>query len=54
MARPKTKDATSCTFNLDNEVVKQLDNFSKETFIPKTKIVEEAIKNYIKSYNENK
>lgn len=49
MARPKTKQSITRSFSLDKEVVELLDKYSNKTFIPKTKVVEEAIKMYIKS-----
>lgn len=47
MAKPKTKDSKATTFTLDVNVIEQLNVYSEETMIPKTRIVERAIIEYI-------
>lgn len=47
MARPK-KNVTKVTYTLDTEIVEMIDNFNKETDIPKSKIVEKAVRSYAK------
>lgn len=47
MARPKTKSLKTCAFSLDEKIVKKLEQYSKETMIPKTRIVEKAIEQYL-------
>lgn len=46
MAREK-KNAKIVNFNLEMSIIKMLENYSKETGIPKTVIVEKAIKEYL-------
>ena len=52
MARKKEKYGMATTFNLDVEIVKLLDEYSKETGIPKTVICEKALKQYIEQQNK--
>ena len=47
MAREK-KDGKMTNFYLDKDVVELLEKYSEETGIPKTTIVEKAIKEYLK------
>ena len=47
MARKKEKNGIATTFNLDAKIVKLLDEYSKDTGIPKTVICEKALKQYI-------
>lgn len=46
MARTK-KDGKTANFFLSKDVIKMLDEYSRETGIPKTTIVEKALKEYI-------
>ena len=54
MARYKTKDLTPVSFRLDTEVVKALDDYSEKSMIPKTRIVETAIREYLNKLNSGK
>lgn len=50
---PRTpKKGTYMNFKLDNLVVEQLNRYSEETMIPKTRIVEKALSEFFE--NENK
>lgn len=46
MARPK-KDVTKVTYTLDSEVIQMIEDFNKKTDIPKSKIVEKAVRSYV-------
>jgi len=46
MARQK-KDTEARTFRLTTELLKKLDDYSEESMIPKTAIVEKAIEEYL-------
>ena len=48
MAREK-KDGKMTNFYLDKDVVELLEKYSEETGIPKTTIVEKAIRNFLTS-----
>lgn len=48
MAREK-KDGKMTNFYLEKEVVELLEKYSEETGIPKTTIVEKAIRNFLTS-----
>lgn len=48
MNKTKTKNSKATTFTLDVEVVRMLNDYSKISMIPKTRIVEKAIVEYIK------
>ena len=41
------KNLVKVTYTLDKNVSDMIDKYNKETFVPKTKIVEEAVKAYI-------
>ncbi len=45
MPRPK-KEGTSMSFKLKNEIVEQLNQYSEKTMIPKTCVVELALKEF--------
>lgn len=47
MAKPKTKDSKVVSFSLDVKVLDKLDKYCKETYVPKTKVVEVAVAKYI-------
>lgn len=47
MAKPKTKDSKVVSFSLDVKVLDKLDEYCKETYVPKTKVVEVAVTKYI-------
>ena len=40
------------TFSLDEDLIRRLKEFSKETMIPQSKIVEKGIKNIISKKND--
>lgn len=48
MAR-QNKDAKHLTFNLKSDVVDMINEYSEQTSIPKTAIVEKAIESYLKN-----
>ena len=54
MPKEKTKEFKASTYSLDVEVLRKLDEYSKETMIPKTRIIEQAIIEYIKKRKSNK
>lgn len=43
MSRYKVKDSNPISFRLDAALVKELDEYSKQSLIPKTRIVERAL-----------
>ena len=47
MARPKTKDSKSQTFRLRADIGERLDEYSEQSHIPKTAIVELALEEYL-------
>ena len=47
MAKPKTKDSKVVSFSLDVKVLDKLDEYCKETYVPKTMVVEVAVTKYI-------
>ena len=47
MARQKTKDLTPVSFRLDSEVVENLNEYSEQTMIPKTRLVETAMREFL-------
>ena len=47
MAKPKTKDPKIVSFSLDEKIVDRMNKYSKKTFVPKTKIVEQAVNEYL-------
>lgn len=53
MARAK-KDSEARTFRLSPEILKRLDNYSEKTSIPKTAIVERALKQYLEVVDEER
>lgn len=46
------KDYNNVTFSLKKDIIELLSKYSDESFIPKTRIVEEAIKEYITKRNK--
>lgn len=46
MARAK-KDGEARTFRIESEILERLDKYSDETSIPKTAVVEKALKMYL-------
>lgn len=46
MARPKGINTTPVCFSLHKETVDNLNKYSKESMIPKTKIIERALSDY--------
>ena len=53
MGRPKSKDAKSTSFSLDVEILKRLQASAKELNVPKTRIVERAIEEYLDRLEQN-
>ncbi len=47
MARPKGKTTEPTCFSLNKEVLARLNAYAEKTMIPKTKVVEKAITEYI-------
>ena len=47
MAKPKTKDSKTTSFSLDVKVLNRMNEYSKKTFVPKTKIIEQAVTEYL-------
>lgn len=47
MARPKGKTTEPTCFSLNKEVLARLNAYAEKTMIPKTKVVEKAITDYI-------
>lgn len=54
MTRPKIKESKTVSYSLDNEVLELLEKYARETMIPKTRIVEQAIKEYIEAHTKKK
>ena len=54
MPKEKTKEFKASTYSLDVEVLRKLEEYSKETMIPKTRIIEQAIIEYIDKRKNNK
>ena len=46
MARPKGINTTPVCFSLHKETVDNLNRYSKESMIPKTKVIEKALSDY--------
>lgn len=51
MARYKVKESKNVSFSLDKEVIEMLDKYAQESMIAKTRIVEQAIKEYIQTHS---
>jgi metal-responsive CopG/Arc/MetJ family transcriptional regulator len=47
MAKTKTKDSKVTSFSLDVKVLDKLDEYCKTTYVPKTKVVEIALNEYL-------
>lgn len=47
MGRPKGKTTECTSFSMNKEVLARLNAYSDETMIPKTKVVEKAIMEYL-------
>ena len=54
MSRKKIKDAVSHTFRIEKTISEKLEEYSVESMIPKTAIVEKAIKEYLDKMMEKK
>lgn len=52
MSRVKTKESTPISFRLESSVVEDLDAYSKKTMIPKTRLVEVAIREFLERHKE--
>ena len=53
MTRTKTKESTPISFRLESGLVDQLDGYSKKTMIPKTRVVEVAIREYLDNHKNS-
>lgn len=53
MAQDKKK-RIKVTYSLTQEVSDMIDDYNAKSFIPKTKIVEESVKEYIKKNSRSK
>lgn len=47
MGRPKGKTTEATSFSLNKEVLARLNAYSEETMVPKTKVVEKSITDYL-------
>ena len=52
MAKTKTKDSKVTSFSLDVKVLDKLDEYCKTTYVPKTKVVEVALNEYLDKMEE--
>ena len=52
--KEKIKEFKANTYSLDVDVLRKLEEYSKETMIPKTRIIEQAIIEYIDKRKNNK
>lgn len=52
MSQVKTKESTPISFRLESSVVEALDAYSKTSMIPKTRLVEVAIKEFLDKHKE--
>ncbi len=53
MAREK-RDATKVSYMIDNELLKQLEDFCERTGRTKTKVIEMAISLYLEEHKDDK
>ena len=53
MAKVKTKDSRVTSFSLDVKILDKLDNYCKVTYVPKTKVVEVALNEYLDAMEKN-
>ncbi len=53
MAKTKTKDSKVTSFSLDVKVLDRLDEYCKATYVPKTKVVEIALNEYLNNMEKN-
>ena len=54
MARPKMKNSKARTFRIRDVVDTKLEEYSRQTMIPKTAIVEKAIEEYVDAHIDSK
>ena len=47
MGRPRGRTTTATSFSLNTEILARLDEYSEKSMVPKTKIVEKAITEYL-------
>ena len=47
MGRPKGKTTECTSFSMNKEVLARLNTYSEQSMIPKTKVVEKAITDYL-------
>ena len=53
MGRPKGKTTEATSFSLNKDVLARLNAYSKETMIPKTKVLEKAITDFLDAIGFN-
>ena len=52
--RPKTKDSKAVCFYVDNNILEKMDEYAEETMIPKSAIVNIALKDFFKKREEQR
>ena len=52
MSRVKTKESTPVSFRLESSVVADLNDYSKKSMIPMTRLVEAAIREFLEKRKE--
>ena len=53
MTKYQVKESNPISFRLEAGLVKQLDEYSKESMIPKTRIVEQALREYLEKMGKS-
>lgn len=51
MANPVYKNRKRKDFGIDKEIAKKLEEYSKKTYIPESRIVDLALKEYFEKHN---
>ena len=54
MTRQKTKESTPISFRMESGLLSDLDEYSKQTMIPKTRIMEQALREYLERMTPTK
>jgi predicted DNA-binding protein len=49
VSRPKVKESGAVSFRLRKDLLDRLNEYSEETMIPKTRVVEKALESYLDS-----
>ena len=52
MARQKIRDTHPVAFRFEESLLKELADYSAKTMIPKTRIVEQALREYLEKMNK--